>query len=45
MTCGATKLYDRLVLPLVCNLPAGHTGPHGVSVNGTTPFVRWSDTK
>jgi hypothetical protein len=42
MTCGATKHVDTLVPPLVCNLPAGHEGPHGVTtVPGLPPYVRW----
>jgi len=44
MTCGATKPHDRLVPPLVCNLPAGHSGPHGIRANEwLPPFVTWEE--
>lgn len=44
--CGATKRYDRLVPPLVCTLPAGHAGPHGVAVKPLLPpYVSWSDAE
>jgi hypothetical protein len=39
--CGATKRYDALVPPLVCNQPHGHLGPHGVSLAGLPPYVAW----
>lgn len=43
MTCNVSKLYDRLVPPLVCNMPAGHGGPHGICVAAGLPaYVTWS---
>ncbi len=39
--CGHTKPVHGAAAPLVCNLPAGHDGPHGVSRPGLPPYVRW----
>lgn len=42
MTCGHEKPVDRIVPPLVCNQPAGHRPPHGVSISpGLPPYVTW----
>jgi hypothetical protein len=38
--CGALKSVSGR-LPLVCNQPAGHAGPHGISQPGMPPHVRW----
>lgn len=45
LTCGTTKPYDRIRPPLVCNQPAGHDGPHGVSIAGLPPYVTWSESR
>lgn len=43
MTCGATKPIDGRAAPLVCNLPSGHEGPHGISLGHLPPYVTWRD--
>jgi hypothetical protein len=41
-SCGAVKTVTGRRQPLVCTLPRGHQGPHGVALGGLEPHVRWS---
>jgi hypothetical protein len=42
MTCGAVKASDYGSVPHVCNLEAGHTGPHGTRAKPELkPYVTW----
>ena len=39
--CGAVHRSAYGARTLVCTLPAGHALPHGISVGGGPPYVRW----
>jgi hypothetical protein len=42
--CGHEKHYDTLRPPLVCNQPAGHPPPHGISRElNLPPYVTWKE--
>lgn len=41
--CGAEKCISGREEPLICNLPAGHGGDHGICAqHGLRPYVTWT---